>query len=313
MLVFKDKELIKIKEDYSKTVFPYYESNISNPKPIGLLSLEQFIRCIKNPKPDIVDLFSKIKQATIDKDLKLKDKLKSQLYYFNPCINNDGLGRSYSNITSFTGLAVLDFDKIDNAEEFKHFLFNALNCIIAAYTSPSRMGCKFIVKIPVCNSIEEFKSYFYGLGFHLEKYGGWDGSAQNCSLPLYLSYDEDLLYREDAETWNIRGEKIDEFKPYDGDIKILENISEKDRTTVTNILYRGLDKITDSGHFLVRSIALAGGGYVASGYFTEGEMIKLLENKMKNIDYLSKNLSGYISTMVQMVRRGSVSPLYLKD
>ena len=59
---------------------------------------------------------------------------------------------------------------------------------------------------------DEFKSYFYGMAYFLEKYEGFDPSTQNCILPLYLSIDPDLLYRDNAETWTKRGLKLDEFK-----------------------------------------------------------------------------------------------------
>lgn len=294
------------------TVFHYYEADIQQPTPIGVVTLRQFLKRTKNPKKEILELFSQIEDAAKIGDLDLKDKLKSKLYYFTPCVVMNGNGRSYSDIVSFTGLLVLDFDKIDNAVDFKNFLFNANKSIIAAYTSPSKKGVKFIVSIPVCKTTDEFKSYFYGLGFYLEKYAGWDGTAQNCSLPLYLSYDTELLYRQDAEVWTQKGEKVDEFKPYEGEIEVLENVSPEDVIKVKNILSKSLEKIIDAGHPVVRGTSLSAGGYVSAGYLSEGDAIVFLETKIRNIKYLQKNLHGYIKTMKAMVRKGMTSPLYLK-
>ena len=293
--------------------FFYYPADIRIPTPIGRVTFQQFLKANKSPKGEIVSLFEQIEEATKKGDLELKSKLKEKLYYFTPCVETDGIGRCYSNIRSFTGLAVLDFDKLPDAPAFKQFLFDNLKCIVAAYLSPSKKGCKFIVRIPKCQTIDEFKSYFYGLGFYMEKYEGFDPSTQNCILPLYLSIDPDLLYREDAEVWDIKGEKLDEFKVFEGEIEVLDNITEDDRDRVKSIVRRSMGKIIDSGHYIVRSTALSAGGYVASGYYTQEEMEDLIYELIDNNDYCKKNLRGYKQTAKEMIIRGMKSPLYLRD
>lgn len=297
----------------NNTSFFYYPADVTIPKPLGSVTFKQFLRANKTPSPDISGIFEQISAATDVGDLELKHKLKSKLYYFTPCVQTDGNGRCYTNITGFTGLMVLDFDKLDNAPAFKQFLFDAVPSIIAAYMSPSKKGCKFIVKIPICKTTEEFKSYFYGIGNYLEKYEGFDPSTQNCILPLYLSIDPDLLYRENAETWTERGYKLDEFKVHTGEIEILDNISDKDKSRVKSILTRSMEKIVDSGHFIVRSTALCAGGYVASGYYTQEEMEEILYSLIADNDYCKKNLRGYKQTAKEMIIRGMKSPLYLKN
>lgn len=293
--------------------FFYYEANIHNPTPLGRVTLEQFLRANKSPKGKIISLFEQIEEATEKGDLDLKGKLKSKLFYFTPCVETDGIGRCYSNIRGFTGLAVLDFDKLDNAPAFKQFLFDNLKCVVAAYLSPSKKGCKFIVRIPKCQTIDEFKSYFYGLGFYMEKYEGFDPSTQNCILPLYLSYDPELLYREDAEVWDIKGEKLDEFKVFEGEIEVLEEVSEEERKRVKKIIKGSMDKIVDTAHYIVRSTALCGGGYVASGYYSQEEMEAMIIDMIEKNEYCKKNLSGYKKTAKEMIVKGMKSPLYLKD
>lgn len=293
--------------------FFYYEANIHNPTPLGRVTLEQFLRANKSPKGEIVSLFEQIEEATKKGDQDLKGKLKSKLFYFTPCVETDGIGRCYSNIRGFTGLMVLDFDKLPDAPAFKQFLFDNLKCVVAAYLSPSKKGCKFIVRIPKCQTIDEFKSYFYGLGFYMEKYEGFDPSTQNCILPLYLSYDPELLYREDAEVWDIKGEKLDEFKVFDGEIEVLEDVSEEERNRVKKIIKGSMDKIVDTAHYIVRSTALCGGGYVASGYYSQEEMEDMITDMIEKNEYCKKNLSGYKKTAKEMIIRGMKSPLYLKD
>lgn len=293
--------------------FFYYPADVHIPTPLGMVTFAQFLKANKEPKDEIISLFSQIEEATKKGDLNLKGKLKSKLFYFTPCVETDGIGRCYSNIRGFTGLMVLDFDKLDNAPAFKQFLFDNLKCVVAAYLSPSKKGCKFIVRIPKCQTIDEFKSYFYGLGFYMEKYEGFDPSTQNCILPLYLSYDPELLYREDAEVWDIKGEKLDEFKVFEGEIEVLEEVSEEERKRVKKIIKGSMDKIVDTAHYIVRSTALCGGGYVASGYYSQEEMEDMIINMIEKNEYCKKNLSGYKKTAKEMIVKGMKSPLYLKD
>lgn len=293
--------------------FFYYPADVHIPTPLGRVNFAQFLKANKEPKDEIISLFKQIEEATKKGDLLLKGKLKEKLYYFTPCVETDGIGRCYSNIRGFTGLMVLDFDKLPDAPAFKQFLFDNLKCVVAAYLSPSKKGCKFIVRIPKCQTIDEFKSYFYGLGYYMEKYEGFDPSTQNCILPLYLSYDPELLYREDAEVWDIKGEKLDEFKVFEGEIEVLEDVSEDDRKKVRTIIKKSMDKIVDSAHYIVRSTSLSGGGYVASGYYTQEEMEQLIFDMIDKNPYCKKNLRGYKQTAKEMIVRGMKSPLYLKD
>jgi hypothetical protein len=283
------------------------------PTPLGRVTFEQFLKANKTPKGEIVSLFEQIEEATKKGDQDLKGKLKSKLFYFTPCVETDGIGRCYSNIRGFTGLMVLDFDKLPDAPAFKQFLFDNLKCVVAAYLSPSKKGCKFIVKIPKCQTIDEFKSYFYGLGFYMEKYEGFDPSTQNCILPLYLSIDPDLLYREDAEVWDIQGEKLDEFKVFEGEIEVLDDVTEDDRKKVKSIIKRSMDKIVDSGHYILRSSSLALGGYVAAGYLNIKEAEEFIFSLIEDTPYLQKNKRGYKQTAREMITKGMKSPLYLKN
>ena len=71
----------------NKIRFPYYPANVKITKPLGLISIEEFIRANKNPSEKIQKLFCEIQEASISGDLKLKAELKQKLFYFNPCVN----------------------------------------------------------------------------------------------------------------------------------------------------------------------------------------------------------------------------------
>ncbi len=187
----------------------YYPARVESKKPIGSVTLKYLLKALKDPNDRIKRIFKLIAKAEIYDNMKRKATLKqNNLYYFTPCVNLDGNGRGYKNIVSFTGLAVLDFDHIEDAEEFKIYFFNKYKWTIGAFLSPSKKGVKFLVKIPLVNSVDEFKSYYYGLGLVLDKYKGWDGTGQNCVLPLFISWDPNTLHREDAEIFNIKGKKL---------------------------------------------------------------------------------------------------------
>lgn len=188
--------------------FQYYPARVESKRPLGTVTLEDLIEAIKSPNEKIKGVFAQIAAAELAGDMELKASLKqNNLYYFTPCVFSNGESRKYVDIDHFTGLAVLDFDHIDNAPALKVWIFDKYKCVVVAFLSASKRGVKFIVKIETAEDVDGFKALFYGLGYEFDKYSGFDGSAQNCVLPLFLSYDPELLSRPfaDAETWTKKG------------------------------------------------------------------------------------------------------------
>jgi hypothetical protein len=186
-------------------IFNYYEADIKRSTPLGSVTLEYLINAIRTPKKDIRNVFEEIRIAEENKDMAKKQALKSKLYSFTPCVYVNG-PRKYSNIQHWTGLLVLDFDHLasDVAVEFKEYLFNEYKYIITAWLSASRHGVRALVKIPICTSVDEFKHYFAGIERHLNCYNGFDSAPKNCILPMFISYDADILHRNDAQTWSTK-------------------------------------------------------------------------------------------------------------
>ena len=301
--------------DYLQTKFQYYPSDIRTVIPLGEISLYDYLYKIKNPTQQTVSLFKQIEEASSAGDLKLKSELKAKTYYFTPCIFSDGLGRSYSNIKSWTGLMIIDVDGLtpEYAIEFKEYLFNTYKFFISVFLSASKRGVKGIVRIPICTSTDEFKSYFYGLMDKFQEYKGIDFSSKNCILSNYLTYDRDLLYRLDATEWNKKGIQLDEFKIYEGDKEPLENVTEEDVEEVKLILKRMFNKISDSGHLIVRSASLLAGGFCSAGYISLDEMREYLFELIDETDYLQKSPKTYKTTCIQMLNKGYQSPVYLNS
>lgn len=301
--------------DYLQTKFQYYPSDIRIVKPLGEISLYDYLYKIKNPTEQTITLFKQIERASAIEDLKLKAELKAKTYYFTPCIFSDGQGRSYSNIKSWTGLIIIDVDGLtpEYAIEFKEYLFNTYKFFISVFLSASKRGVKGIVKIPICYSTDEFKSYFYGLMDKFQEYKGIDFSSKNCALANYLTYDKELLYRLDAIEWNGKGIQLDEFKVFSEQIEPLENITEEDVSKVKFILKKMFDKILDSGHLIVRSASLLAGGFCSAGYMNIDEMREYLFDLIDDTDYLQKSPRVYKNTCVQMINKGFQSPVFLQE
>jgi hypothetical protein len=294
--------------DKDTTFFQYYGGNIKGSKPLGTVTLDQFINSIRNAKPETLDLFRRIAEASAAGDETLRASLKVQLYSFTPCVLVS-LTRSYKHIQSFTGILVLDFDKIDFAEEFRDYLFETYNCIIAAWVSPSKRGTKALVNIPVVANVDEFKSYYFGIAAEMDQYKGFDPSGQNAVLPLFQSIDPDLRYREDPAYWTEKGIMVGALKP--STPAPLTNFT-RDAETVGKIIRTGINKIVDNGHPQLRSICLSVGGYVANNYIDYSEALQLIDYLIERNGYLSKGVPGYKKTALWALNEGTKNPLTLK-
>jgi len=275
--------------------------------------LYDFLYAIKNPRKETVELFEKIAEASRIGDKKLKAELKSGLTYFIPCVMTDGEGRSYENIETWTGILIVDVDNLElqHAVELKQYLFDTYPFIIASFLSSSRRGVKCLVRIPICESVEEFKSYFYGLMDEFQHYLGIDTSSKNCALPFYLSYDYDLLYRLDATEWNRKGIQVDEFSVFEGEIEVVENVTEQDIAEIKKILTNMMGKIVDTGHLILRNTSLLCGGFCAGYGLNIDDMRDFMFELIEDTPYLHKSLRTYKTTCMQMLNLGCKSPVYL--
>ena len=297
------------------TKIQYFEGKIWKTSPLGKVTLKQFIQSHKDPKEKIKKVFNKIAEAERNKDWETKGKLKQEnLYYFTPCVNLDGSGRSYENIESFNGLLVLDFDHLEiNADEFRDRLFNAYKWIACAYKSPSGNGVKTIVNIPQVNTVEQFKEYFYAIAYKMEKVKSFDVSCANPVLPLFFSWDENIKWREKPEIFTQRGGKHNEFRAYTGDFEEIDDVTDADKKEVLTKAYNVIKRADEdnTGHPNVKSSAILIGGYVSSGYLTYDEAENYIFKWIEESPYLSAKENTYKKTAKAMITKGTSAPLYL--
>ena len=290
--------------------FQFFPARIWEAQPLGELTLRQFLDVHKTPKQSTVDVIEQIKIAAKNGDLKLKDSLKqNNLYSFIPSVKLDGGGRGLINIIDYNPVMLVEFDKIDHAKELKERLFNNLKSVIATWISPSGRGLKVLVRIRKPKSVEEYKEYFCGLAYYLSQYEGFDGVNYNIVLPTFLSYDREILIREDAEEWTQRGGKINSFKVYEGDFEVPEDIDDEYTQKVINKVTFLINRIEDNGHTQLLSISTLLGGWVGFKLISLEKADALICDLIQSNNYLSKNIKGYCKTAREMIRRGALSPI----
>ena len=307
--------------------FPYYSGNIKKSEALGLVDLDYFISSHRNPTKRTRDLIDKIKIESAKGDKKAKGLLKQQLHSFTPSvIINKGDKRRYDNIKEFTGLMQIDLDGIptkQKAIDLKEHIFHSYEGIVCSYLSPSGLGIKALMKIskvgghfiPREDAIKQYKALHQAVEKEFEQYEYFDHATSNAILPLFLSYDEDILSRqfEVAKTWaeedwsrpkyvrlntapthESRGDKQDKYY-YDKVVRIIE---------------KRINDILDNGHPQVRGTALVLGSRVAAGYITRDEAESLIEQLIMRNSYLQKGIKGYVKTALWAINEGIKQPKY---
>lgn len=292
--------------------FQFFPAKIWEARPIGELTLSQFLNAHKNPTQQTIDVISKIQEASRNGDLKLKDELKqNNLYSFVPSVKLDGNGRGLVNIVDYNPIMMVEFDKISHAKELKERLFNNLKSVIASWISPSGKGLKLLIRIPKPKSVEEYKQYYCGIAYYLSQYEGFDGVNFNIVLPLFLSYDKEILIRQDAEEWTQRGGKIDAFKPFEGEFEVPDDIDDEIKEKIVQKVTYLVNQIDDNAHPRIRNISTIFGGFCSQYGFNVDEADDLLCYLIEQNEYMQKNIRGYCKTAKEFLRKGFLAPLEL--
>lgn len=285
--------------------FNYLVGDIRKATVQGSVSLANFLNRVREPQPKMVDLINKIRNAN-DKE---KDFLKTKLPSVTPCVYfNKGTTRKYSNIVKFTGIMMLDFDKIKDASIFRDLLFVQYPYLFAAWLSSSGKGVRAMVRIPECSTTDEFKERFEAVKNEMKHYMGFDSAPKNCVLPLFYSIDPDIKFR--LVNVPIFEGRTKIHTPEPKPITWIKPDSKKGKWAINNTV-KAIDKITDNGHPQLRAASYALGGYVGAGYLSEFEAVDLIEQLIRGNSYLSIKPDVYIQTAKTMIRKGANEPLML--
>lgn len=301
--------------------FPYYSGNIKFAKCMGHCSLEYFIKAHKNPNPRTRRILEEIKVADSNQDKAAKRALKHQLFSFTPSVYvRKGFKRKYENVILYTGLMQLDFDKLRDKQEaidLKNHIFKNYKHIITAYLSPSGLGVKCIMRIKKPKSKDQYKALHKAIMLEFEQYDCFDKATTNAMLPLFLSWDPKILYRdyEDCFEWNEEDWNEPEYvelneTPNNFNTSYRSDESEYSKTV--RIFTNKVDNIIDNGHTQLRSACLILGSRAGAGYINSNEAKMIAEMCINRNSYLQKDLNNYKSTALWAVDEGFKNPKYYK-
>lgn len=301
-----------------KIKFEYYSANVYDTIPKGEVELYRYLESIKSPKDSIKKLLLEIQEAAKEGDLKKKDKLKSKLHYVTPTVKTNKQGRKIENVIAFNPIMVVEWDKIDFAEELKQWLFDNFKCTIAVFLSPSKKGVKAFIRIPTPTDLDDYKAYYYGICYTLSPTIGFDSANVNAVLPLYHCLDEDILIRpwNEVEEWTRRGGRKNSFKEVKAeDIEPLEEVTEEDIKEIYWRIDRVFEKIEEkqTAHRLLLGLSTFIGGLVGYGYISFEEASDYICTKVKESDYCRKNIRGYCRTVNEFLLKGMSSPIKLRE
>ena len=295
---------------YLDLQFQWYNNGIKTIKPSGNITLRQLIQSIIKPKPEMVEAFKLIQEAGARGDKAEKDRLKAEKLFFTTPSAIFNPIRNYESIKSFLPLGVYEYDNISNCEELRDYIFEKRKDCIFAFSSPSKTGCKFIFLFgETPTSIEHYKALWFGIAHDLDKFINLDLSNERCTQPLYNSFDPDAKFREDAVGYTVKGYKTNAVKEIKlEDIEFPEEVSEEDIEKCFNLITHLIDRIVDSAHNQVLSTAFLSGGLVSFYGINQDEMWNLLEDKIRDNQYMKKGTECYLTTAKTMFLKGLQNP-----
>jgi len=148
---------------------------------------------IRNGK--VKDQVEKIRAA---KDKKKRDELKRGLP--GVCFGGTFSHRKKDGLIQASGLAILDFDNLANAEAYKTKL-KTDPYIFAAWISPSGTGVKCLLKIPHVTGDEEYKKYYNAILLRYKPDTPADSLTKDISRFSFDSYDPTLWTNEACKKW----------------------------------------------------------------------------------------------------------------
>lgn len=297
---------------YMDLTFQWFSKGIKTIKPSGYITLKQLIDSIISPKPEMIESFKLIQEAGTRGDKAEKDRLKAErLFFTTPSAIFDPI-RNYESVKEFRPLAIFEYDDIEFASELRDYIFERRKDCIFAFNSPSGTGTKFIFLIEQPNSIQHYKELWFGIAHDLDKFINLDLSNERLTQPLYNSYDPNAKFRTDAVAFSARGYKTSAFVPFVGEIEIPEEVNDEDVEQCFKLVGHLIDRISDSGHNQVVSTAFLASGISAFHGVDTNEMWDYLEDRIRDNNYLSKGVEGYLTTAKTMYNKGLNFPKQLE-
>jgi hypothetical protein len=165
--------------------------------PEKAVAIELVFKAIKTNAP-IRKQVEKIRAAQTAGDTKAKQAAKKAL----PCITPAAIfktKRQKSDIESFTGLSVLDFDHVKDVTKFKKQI-TKLPIVFACFVSPSGDGLKVLIKTPAVKDQDSHVGTFLSLKEYFNS-EYLDDSGKDFTRLCFLSHDPDIYVNEESTDW----------------------------------------------------------------------------------------------------------------
>lgn len=143
--------------------------------------------------------------------------------------------RSNSSLKTFSGLACLDFDDVDDLSELVEGINKDLHTF-ASFVSPSGNGLKVLVKIPAVDNNEDYQDYYIELTKHYSRYFKLDEGTKDIARACYLSYDENLFLNQESVMFTAK------FNRPKAEVSEVVNIPLTDSNEVANRLEKWFAK-----------------------------------------------------------------------
>jgi len=128
-----------------------------------------------------------------DKPNRDKEKQKLPLVGFGGTFTS----RANSNLIQSSGLAMLDFDHVEDLQKLRDDVDNEIYTF-SSFISPSGDGLKVLVKIPLVSTDKDYKSFYLELQKYYNKFAQTDDATKDISRATYLSYDPNLHLNLDS-------------------------------------------------------------------------------------------------------------------
>lgn len=136
-----------------------------------------------------------------------KSKLKGNLSAVTFC--GTFTTRNKAGLKEGSGLAILDFDKLETHEQVSELKQSLQEdkFIYSTWISPSGLGLKALVQIPIVSDNETYNSYYSSIVEHFswvnDKYNSSviDTSGQDVSRLCFESYDPEIYINFESEKW----------------------------------------------------------------------------------------------------------------
>jgi hypothetical protein len=216
-------------------------------------------------------------------------------------------GRNDQSIIEHSGMCVLDFDSLPSfeaAKEFRNEIFQH-DWVIAAFVSPSGRGVKAVVKIP--SDVESHSGHYSALIRELQE-GGYDidTTSRNISRLCFVSYDEGLLYREDATIYSNWLEVETKEQPLPPQTWRVAESTNKDVLDICINMIKG--SVDGAKHNVLLRASKLAGGYISGGHIKEQDAISALEFAISNKDV--KDLRAAKKTITDGIKFGKQYPIF---